>query len=303
MKRLFSLLFIAGIIIGFLYYGDTIRYFFYTNSFNSTIKETNIYQKKESFLYVEPLTSYKISSYQDLLNGYYTAINTGSTTFSMYCDYKYKNCIKDVNKLSNDSYILSNINNFVNPFNSFLNVTTTHDNFTTIKITIKHLYDDTEIKDLNTKIDQIIKEIINDNMTPQDKIKAVHDYVINTTRYDRNKINNLQDTTYESNKATGVLNEHMGICSGYADTMALFLDKLNIINYKISSDTHVWNLVKLDDKWYHLDATADDPIITNNDEANVLNHDYFLIDSSKIKTLVPNDTNHDYPTTFYKEAQ
>ena len=50
-----------------------------------------------------------------------------------------------------------------------------------------------------------------------------------------------------------------------------------IINYKISNDEHIWNLVYLDEKWYHLDLTWDDPIITGGGRVtDTIKYAYFL---------------------------
>ena len=46
-------------------------------------------------------------------------------------------------------------------------------------------------------------------------------------------------TTYASDIAYGPLFEGYGICGGYTDAMELFLEKMGIESYKISSDQHV----------------------------------------------------------------
>ena len=102
--------------------------------------------------------------------------------------------------------------------------------------------------------------------------------------------------TYKSNTAIGVLLEGYGICSGYSDAMGIFLDKLGIDNYKISNDTHIWNLVKVNNKWLHIDLTWDDPIYEQN-----LNRDtYFLITTAELEKL--NDNTHSFNKTVFKEA-
>ena len=72
---------------------------------------------------------------------------------------------------------------------------------------------------------------------------------------------------------------------------------MGIDNYKISSETHVWNAVKLDDKWYHLDLTWDDPISKNGTDSLLYN--FFLINS---ETLLREDTkskDHDFDNNYY----
>ena len=114
--------------------------------------------------------------------------------------------------------------------------------------------------------------------------------------YDTLKTDNIHDETYKSNTAYGVLIQGYGICSGYADTISIFLNKLGIENYKISNDTHIWNLVYINGVWTHLDSTWDDPISDRN-----LNRDtYFLISYDELLNL--NDDTHDFNKNIYSEA-
>ena len=133
-------------------------------------------------------------------------------------------------------------------------------------------------------------------MSTKEKIKVIHDYIINNTNYDTLKTNNINDATYKSNTAYGVLIQGYGICSGYSDAMAIFLDKFNIINYKVSNDEHIWNLVYLDGKWLHLDLTWDDPI----SDKNVTRDNYFLIDTNTLEKL--DDNSHYFNSSIFSET-
>ncbi len=79
--------------------------------------------------------------------------------------------------------------------------------------------------------------------------------------------------------------------------MAIFLDKLNVINYKISNEEHIWNLVYLNGKWYHLDLTWDDPI----SDINVNRDTYFLITTNTLEKI--NDGTHKFDKSIYIEAK
>ena len=133
-------------------------------------------------------------------------------------------------------------------------------------------------------------------MTNEEKIKNIHDFIINNTEYDQLKTENIHDTTYKSNTAYGVLLQGYGICSGYSDTMAIFLNRLGITNYKISNDTHIWNLVYINGIWRHLDATWDDPISEYNENRDT----YFLISYEDLQKL--DDKTHNFDKSIYKEA-
>ena len=161
---------------------------------------------------------------------------------------------------------------------------------------IEHIYTPEEISELNYIIDNKLKELITDNMSNVEKIKSIHDYIIDNTKYDTLKTENISDTTYKSNTAYGVLMQGYGICSGYSDTMAIFLNKLNIPNYKISNDSHIWNLVYINGLWAHIDATWDDPVSEFNENRDT----YFLISTEELNKL--NDKTHSFDKQIYKEA-
>lgn len=165
-----------------------------------------------------------------------------------------------------------------------------------IGITINRAYTQDEINEINNKVDKILNENVNNNMPPKEKIRAIHDYIINHTEYDKLKYENKNDDTYKSNTAYGVLIEGYGTCNGYADAMEIFLDKMNIINYKISNEEHIWNLVYLDGKWYHLDLTWDDPI----SDININRDTYFLISTKTLEKI--NDGTHTFDKNIYSEA-
>lgn len=256
----------------------------------------NSYFLEDHFDYVEPYEKAEVHSMKEIMNSIYYLINSGVTTSERYCAKEYKNCYTDMEAISSDTNMLSILNNYVHPFNSFDSIIFNFDD-NIIKVEIKHTYTDDEIKKLNAKVDEIINKTITNEMSTRDKIKAIHDYIINHTEYDTLKTKNINDKTYHSNTAYGVLIEGYGICSGYSDAMKLFLDKLNIINYKISNDQHIWNLVYLDGNWLHLDLTWDDPV----SDKNITRDNYFLIDTKTLKEL--NDDVHYYDVNVFKEAK
>ena len=80
--------------------------------------------------------------------------------------------------------------------------------------------------------------------------------------------------------------------------MALFLYEFGIDNYKIASDNHIWNLVKINNKWLHLDLTWDDPVTQTG--VQKLEDIFMLIDNKELKELKV--TQHKYDKNIYKEA-
>lgn len=282
---------------------DKIVYKYYEYTIDKKYSKINIndYYKDDNFNYVDDYTESGIKNRNDLINSIYYAINSGTDYIERYIDSEYTNYINDINTLTayngaEFKKVISTLNNFVHPYNSSNNVKISYGGDYKIGITINRAYTKDEINEINNKVDKILNENVNNNMPPKEKIRAIHDYIINHTEYDKLKYENKNDDTYKSNTAYGVLIEGYGTCNGYADAMEIFLDKMNIINYKISNEEHIWNLVYLDGKWYHLDLTWDDPI----SDININRDTYFLISTKTLEKI--NDGTHTFDKNIYSEA-
>lgn len=282
---------------------DKIVYKYYEYTIDKKYSKINIndYYKDDNFNYVDDYTESGIKNRNDLINSIYYAINSGTDYIERYIDSDYTNYINDINTLTayngaEFKKIISTLNNFVHPYNSSNNIKINYGGDYKIGITINRAYTQDEINEINNKVDKILSENVNNNMPPKEKIRAIHDYIIDHTEYDKLKYENKNDDTYKSNTAYGVLIEGYGTCNGYADAMEIFLDKMNIINYKISNEEHIWNLVYLDGKWYHLDLTWDDPI----SDININRDTYFLINTKTLEKI--NDGTHTFDKNIYSEA-
>ncbi len=274
------------------------------------IKPENEFTKKKDYLFVQRTNDFIPYSYQDLLNIVYTAIDNGWQTFTFYCPSEYENCLSDMELISNDNLIYTHINNYVHPFNGFTNIKTKINESGEITIDVNFLYTANDIIAINQKVDQVIKEIIKDNMEDYDKIKAIHDYIANNSKYDveRNKTNT---SSYKSNTAYGPLLQGYATCNGYTDLMAIFLTKLGFDNYKIattpnlisySTTGHIWNAVKFKDEWLHIDLTWDDPV--SNDGKDYLFHTYFLVNNEAMSEADKGETvleDHNFEKKYYLE--
>ena len=282
---------------------DKIVYKYYEYTIDKKYSKINIndYYKDDNFNYVDDYTESGIKNRNDLINSIYYAINSGTDYIERYIDSDYTNYINDINTLTayngaEFKKVISTLNNFVHPYNSSNNVKISYGGDYKIGITINRAYTQDEINEINNKVDKILSENVNNNMPPKEKIRVIHDYIIDHTEYDKLKYENKNDDTYKSNTAYGVLIEGYGTCNGYADDMEIFLDKMNIINYKISNEEHIWNLVYLDGKWYHLDLTWDDPI----SDININRDTYFLISTKTLEKI--NDGTHTFDKNIYSEA-
>lgn len=279
------------------FYPDETKDFIYNliNKDEYVIAIANDYYLDGNFEYVQNWTD-DVSNKKELLNYIYYVINTGSSYADGECTKEYTNCISDLNAIANDEETLSLINNYVHPYNSFKTISFTYNNKGKFSLIIEHIYSKEEITAINYIVENKINDIIKENMTTEEKIKKIHDYIIDSTKYDTLKSENIYDDTYKSNTAYGVLVQGYGICSGYADTISIFLNELDIKNYKISNDTHIWNLVYINGIWAHLDATWDDPI----NDRNINRDTYFLVSYEELNKL--KDETHDFNKNIFTEA-
>lgn len=239
----------------------------------TVLTDVNKYYREYDFKFVQNTNDFSPNNYQDLLNIYYTVINSGKDLFTFYCDSEYTNCIDDVSSIANDKGLLSDINNFVHPYNAYSNIETEYDSLGKITIKLTRNYTNDEIDKINKKVDELYKELVTSD-NARDNIKNVHDYIINNSKYDSNRSDN-NIVEYRSDIAYGPLFDGYAICGGYTDLMQLFLEKMNLKNYRVSSNSHIWNAVEIDGKWYHIDLTWDDPVVS--DGKDYLYEDYFLI--------------------------
>ena len=139
---------------------------------------------------------------------------------------------------------------------------------------------------------EITDKLIKADMTDYEKIKAVHDYVIDNTRYDieaSDKFLNGEDSDANSFMAYGVFINQKAVCQGYAEAVQILLSLAGIESDLVIGDSrpdpeedtlvpHMWNLVKLDNEYYMLDATWDDPV----GPKDIISYEFFLIDSETL---------------------
>ena len=114
MKRLITLiicaLLIGGVIYKLDYLVNTISGLLY--SYPKVIaKDKNKYAKNYDFKYVSITDDYLPYNYQELINIFYTVLDSGYDTFTFYCPTEYENCLRDVESISagKDNDVLSTI--------------------------------------------------------------------------------------------------------------------------------------------------------------------------------------------------
>ncbi len=313
MKKILFLIITIALFLGVIVYFNPITDFLAAEISKKptlVIKPGNNYTKNKDYLFIQESKDYIPYSYQDLLNIVYSVLDNGWDTFTFYCPKEYTECINDVEKLSDDEVVFSHINNYVHPFNSATNIDTSISLSGEITYNVTHLYKKEEINLIEKEIDRIISEIITPDLEEYDKIKTVHDYLVNNVKYDVER-NENEKSKYNSYTAYGPIIEGYGTCNGYTDALAIFLTKLGYDNYKVatppelisySDSGHVWNAINYENNWLHIDVTWDDPV--SNDGKDYLFHTYFLVNDEAIAEADKGDTTieeHNYEKKYYLE--
>jgi len=155
----------------------------------------------------------------------------------------------------------------------------------------------TEIKPLlESKADSIVG-LISPDSSDYDKIKFAYNYIVLNTEYDLNSSDNQN--------IISVLLNGRSVCQGYAKTMQLLLNKMNVpcclVTGSVSTgERHAWNVIKADGEWYYADVTwGDASYQTSSDADNAfvsdVNYDYLLVTSPEINMTHIADNYIDYP--------
>jgi len=136
---------------------------------------------------------------------------------------------------------------------------------------------------LESKVNEILSQIIKPNMTDYQKELAVHDYLIENCEYDMDAVNG-NEIKAESFTAYGALCLGVAVCEGYSKAASILLNRSGVETKIITGTSkgvgHAWNLVKIEGEYYHLDVTWDDPYQA--DEKSGIMYHYFNLTDAEI---------------------
>ncbi len=135
-------------------------------------------------------------------------------------------------------------------------------------------------KSAYTKLLAIAEELRLAELNDIDAIMAVHDYLILNTSYDEEAA--ASGSGGASHYAEGLLLNGRAVCSGYASTFQLFMKLAGINCEYVSNQSHAWNLVQIEDEWYHIDVTWDDPVP---DHPGIVIYTHFMMTDAELSSL------------------
>ena len=146
-----------------------------------------------------------------------------------------------------------------------------------------------EQQELDAALQEVKSKIDTSGMSDEEIVLAYHEYLTSTVAYAYEDYFNGTIAANHGYDMYGALVKHSCVCQGYAETMFYLLREAGLSCAIASSGNinHAWNIVKIHGKWYHIDATWDDPVW---DMPGRSYHDYFLVsfDTMNKNTL----TNH-----------
>ncbi len=116
----------------------------------------------------------------------------------------------------------------------------------------------------------VVRMLTENCTTDVEKALVVHDHLVRTITYSK-KLG-----THIPHDIEGGILEKQCVCEGYALAYKYYMNRLGVpckvVSGAAGGESHAWNQIEIDGKWYMVDATWDDP----NDSDHTVKHQYFL---------------------------
>lgn len=145
-------------------------------------------------------------------------------------------------------------------------------------VTLTYMYSDREriiIGERANKVSQLCK-----CQSDENTIRKIHNYLVHNISYDYNGIGKP-----ENHNAGGVFLYNKGVCEGIGKAFQWLCHLCGIecavIEGVLAGGAHLWNVVKINGKNYHVDVTQD--IATTEKSWNKPSYMYYLVTDSEIK--------------------
>lgn len=168
-----------------------------------------------------------------------------------------------------------------------------------VEFTMRYRMTRQEEKWIVDEIQAILKNRIFPEMSALQKVFIVHDYIARTYSYERH-------TEGSPFAVYTFMNEKHGVCMAYALLFEKMMKVLEIPCYYVigkaageGTEGHAWNMVQIDDHWYHVDVTWDD---IGSIPGKEVRYRYFLVADEKMRLDHEWNENH-YPICTSKKFE
>ncbi|MCI8943583.1 MAG: DUF4358 domain-containing protein [Oscillospiraceae bacterium] len=128
------------------------------------------------------------------------------------------------------------------------------------------------------------------DLTEYERELALHDWMLAWAEYDPGALSSgpVGEPIPHNDNPYGFLTGRKGICLGYASTFRLLMELCGIQCLTVEGSSHggtadhAWNLVRLEEEWYAVDVTWDDPVASSR-VPPALAHMYFNVTSDFLR--------------------
>ena len=169
--------------------------------------------------------------------------------------------------------------------------------------------------DMEYSTTDFVKKWVGENIDPSfteyAKVKAIHDYIVKKNFYNKGDRNEESGGVSIYHPAS-IIYGNGGVCNAYATLFDLMAKEAGLETRFLTGkslrngEDHMWNMVKIMGKWYHIDTTWDDPVINFSEKdienlGDFVTYDYFLKSDEEIKktrTINESKTRPQAPDNF-----
>lgn len=142
-----------------------------------------------------------------------------------------------------------------------------------------YTYTDSQIEEIQTAMEggfQAVRKLIPEDASDYEKVRIVYTYIIDTTEYQSGE---------DDQSIAGVFWKKAAVCAGYAGAVQYLLERLDVPciyvdgSTRESTEGHAWDIVKIGEAYYYVDATnGDQPDFLNGDAAQLEEHKTTIYD-------------------------
>ena len=148
----------------------------------------------------------------------------------------------------------------------------------------QYAFEPAKMRTIVQTIDARVKKIAApaQGKTEEEKLRYVHDWILDNVRYDKLYKN-------YAHEVIGPLCHGVGVCEGIAKTVKILLDELGMESLTVIGEEdaekhgiegmrHAWNIVRVGEKLFHMDATFDLSL----SRCGVKRYDYYKLSDAQI---------------------
>lgn len=286
------------------YISDSYASTFYNiySEFNKAISTSNIADNYPNYLNYDLYDKYKVItvtlSIQPLAINSPSYIDTESIFINEF-DYQ-KNVDKRDKQFENFPLYLNN--------NGLINVNDSESLWYAVSQNYYPITKENSVEDkIFKEAKNVLRRIIDDNMTQLNKVKQIYNYLTSEVKYDFNtaysdiKLLNKEQCYY----LEGVFLNHYAVCDGKSKAFVLLcklegIDSVRVTDFKDNFLGHAYNYVKVDDKWYLTCSTFGSNRLKINENLSVVLPSYNMF-LTNLKT--PYDEDFGYDSKMYEDIK